>query len=159
MNAWIELGENEYDKVWDRFYREFQFRPSVHAGQWPGIREPSASITYSIADRATFVDDLDTQALAVFRSVVAPGARMYVLDWQHTCFWLFPHRSGSEQFERSVFPDGDYHIFLAEDFSFGFFGHPWEETVCVFGERLLQAMEQHRPLLFTTVLRRDEHAA
>ena len=159
MNAWIELAEDEYDKVWDRFYSEFQFRPSVHADQWPGIREPSPSITYSIADRTTFVDDLDTQALAVFRSVVAPDARMYVLDWQHTCFWFYPHRSGSEQFERSVFPDGDYHIFLAEDFSFGFFGHPWEETVCVFGERLLQAMEQHRPHLFTSVLRRDGHAA
>jgi hypothetical protein len=84
---------------------------------------------------------------------------MYVLDWQHTCFWFFPHRSGGEQFERSVFPDGDYHIFLAQDFSFGFFGHPWEETVCAFGERLLQAMEQHRPQLFTSVLRRDGYGA
>jgi hypothetical protein len=42
MNAWIELAEDEYDKVWDRFYSEFQFRPSVHANQWPGIREPAS---------------------------------------------------------------------------------------------------------------------
>lgn len=159
MNAWIELAEDEYDKVWDRFYNEFQFRPSVRADLWPGIREPSPSITYSISDRSTFVDDLDTQALAVFRGVVEREARMYILDWQHTCFWFYPHRSGIEQFEISVFPDGDYHIFLAEDFSFGMFGHPWEETVCVFGERLLRAMEQHRPHLLTSVLRRDGNAA
>jgi hypothetical protein len=160
MNAWIELKHpEEYDNVWDKFESTFQFRPSVHADQWPGIRETSPSITYSISDRSTFIEDLDTQALAIFRRVVAPEARMYVLDWQHTCFWFYPHRSGSETFERSVFPDGDYHIFLAEDFSFGIFGHPWEETICVFGERLLQAMEQHRPHLFTSVLRRDGHAA
>src|SRR3954467_15453743 len=103
MKAWIELGDDEYEKVWDRFYSEFQFRPSIHPDRWPAIREPSPSITYSIADRVTFVNDLDTQTLAVLLGVVAPGERMYVLDWQHTCFSFYPHRSGSEPFERSVF--------------------------------------------------------
>src|SRR5687768_10372448 len=112
MNAWIELAEHEYKNVWDRFYSEFQFRPSVDGSHWPGIREPRPSITYSIADTTTFVEDLDTQSIAVFRSVVAPDSRIYVLDWHHTCFWLYPHRSGGEPFHRSIFPDGDYHIFL-----------------------------------------------
>ena len=74
MNAWIELSEDDYDKVWDRFYGEFQFRPSVHADRWPGIREPSLSIAYSIADRTTFVDDLDTHrriTWAILRSVLS----------------------------------------------------------------------------------------
>ena len=159
MNAWIELSEDEYKDVWDRFYSGFGFRPSVHAASWPGIREPRPSVTYSIADSDSIVADLDAQALMVFRSLVAPDARIYALDWQHTSFWFFPHRASPEPFRISVFPDGDYSIFLAEDFSFGFFGHPWEETVCVFGERLLTAMEQHQPQLFTHVLRRDGHAA
>jgi hypothetical protein len=44
-----------------------------------------------------------------------------------------------------VIPDGDYHIFLAPDFSWGFFGHPWEWTICVFGAPLLATLE-HRAL-------------
>ena len=155
MNAWIELAEHEYKNVWDRFYNEFQFRPSVRSSEWPGIREPRPSITYSIANWADFADPLDPQALVVFRNVVAADTRLYALDWQHTSYWFFPHCAGREPFSISVFPDGDYHIFLAEDFSFGFFGHPWEETVCVFGQRLLSAMEQHQPQLFTRVLRRN----
>ena len=33
----------------------------------------------------------------------------------------------------SVLPDGDHHIFLSPDFSWGCFGRPWEQTICVFG--------------------------
>ena len=38
-----------------------------------------------------------------------------------------------------VFPDGDYSIFLATDLRLGTFGHPWEETLCVFGQPLLDS--------------------
>jgi hypothetical protein len=154
MNAWIELSASEYKDVWDRFYNSFEFRPSITAAGWPGIREPRPSVTYSIADADGIVDGLDARALAVFRSLVVPDTRIYALDWQHTCFWFYPHLAGHEPFRISVFPDGDYSIFLAEDFSFGLFGHPWQETVCAFGERLLQVMAHHEPL-FTHVLRRD----
>ena len=159
MKAWLELPDDEYDKIWERFYSEFKFNPSVYPKNFPGIREPSPSITYSVADASKFINDLDAQMLAVLRRIIAPEARLYVLDWQHACFWFYPHVAGSEAFERSVFPDGDYHIFLAEDFSLGIFGHPWEQTVCVFGERLIEVMEQHRPRLFSQVLRRNGQAA
>ena len=38
-----------------------------------------------------------------------------------------------------VYPDGDYFAFLSEDFSEGTFGHPWEKTICVLGERLVRS--------------------
>jgi hypothetical protein len=40
------------------------------------------------------------------------------------------------------FPNGDYYIFLSEDFRTGTFGHPWEETMCIFGDRLLTALAE-----------------
>ena len=43
----------------------------------------------------------------------------------------------------SCFPDGEYCIFLADDFSFGTFGHPWQRSVCVFGAALLEQVEQY----------------
>ncbi|MEE1806266.1 DUF2716 domain-containing protein [Streptomyces sp. BE133] len=30
-------------------------------------------------------------------------------------------------------PNGNYFIFLSEDFRAGSFGHPWEESPCLFG--------------------------
>ncbi len=39
-----------------------------------------------------------------------------------------------------VYPKGDYYIFLRDDLSEGTFGHPWEQTLCVFGERLLASL-------------------
>ncbi len=52
-----------------------------------------------------------------------------------------------------VLPDGDYYIFLSPDFRFGTFGHPWEETICVFGQELLDAFAQHPPQLFREIVR------
>jgi len=40
----------------------------------------------------------------------------------------------------TVFPNGDYTIFLTEDMSTGTFGHPWEQTLCVFGEPMVSAL-------------------
>nr|WP_230688728.1 DUF2716 domain-containing protein [Micromonospora sp. WMMC415] len=40
----------------------------------------------------------------------------------------------------SPYPDGDYHIYLSEDFRFGSFGHPWESSLCIFGAELLDAI-------------------
>jgi hypothetical protein len=64
---------------------------------------------------------------------------MAVLDWNHQCYWFRPdlqvHRGGP--WSLSVWPDGDYYVFLTEDLSAGTFGHPWEQTLHVFGEPLL----------------------
>jgi hypothetical protein len=39
-----------------------------------------------------------------------------------------------------IFPDGDYYVFLSEDMTVGTFGHPWEQTLCVFGDPLLSTL-------------------
>lgn len=35
-----------------------------------------------------------------------------------------------------VVADGDYYLFVAGDLRFGWLGHPWEGTVCVYGDLL-----------------------
>jgi hypothetical protein len=39
-----------------------------------------------------------------------------------------------------VFPNGDYYAFLTEDMTAGTFGHPWEQTLRVFGDQLVSAL-------------------
>ncbi len=144
METWIELTEPEEHAVWDRFYRDFVFQPSVNSEDWPGIHEPAPSNTYAIPESYTedHLDDLHAQVLGAFRACTQPEERLYALDWQHPCFWFQPHSSlkrldgkreawppilpSGDLWRIPILPDGDYYIFLAEDFRFGIFGHPWE---------------------------------
>jgi ADP-heptose:LPS heptosyltransferase len=154
MNAWVELTRREHDDVWDMFYRKFGFSPST--SKFPEILEPESSLTYSrgydllISSR----DNFRQNALAAFKSIVSPGGRMYALDWQHECYWFYPHLSENERWWIDV-PDSEYAIFLSEDFGFGFFGHPWEATICVFGQELLEAFQKYPPRLFENIVRKD----
>lgn len=39
-----------------------------------------------------------------------------------------------------MYPDGGYYAFALPDFSEGTFGHPWEQSLCVFGSRLVNTL-------------------
>lgn len=142
VQAWEPLSRAEYDAVWDRFYREFAFRPSVEAASFPGISEPAPSITWTL-QHAPWTeageDELHHGFLAAFRACTVAEEAIYALDWQHPCYWLRPHVP-FEEWAVPVLPNGDYSIFLSRDFTWGVFGHPWEWTVCGFGKRLLAAL-------------------
>jgi hypothetical protein len=65
---------------------------------------------------------------------------LVVLDWQHPAYRFRPANQAltwQAEWKVPVYPDGDYFAFLSEDFSEGTFGHPWEKTICVLGERLV----------------------
>ena len=166
MAAWYELKQEEEDKVWDRFYTQFSFRPSVNPAYWPGIKEPQPSITYSISsiygageEHYQRLDkDLRTKTLTALRLCIAPDEFLYVLDWQHACYRFYPHPSYAGKPIKwlvPVLPNGDYYIFLRQDFTFGLFGHPWEQTICVFGEPFLNVLEKDKPLLFSNIIRKQ----
>lgn len=152
MNAWIELNQVEYDDVWDRFYAHFQFRPDCYEQQRPAIREPSPSVVIDLSGDYddTALDDLAAMFFASFRTLAAQGhEKLYALDWQHTSYWYYPLRPAPYPL-LTVFPDGDYFSFLAPDFSFGTFGHPWQQSLCVFGKSLLSTLpdlKQAGPIL------------
>ncbi|WIN00923.1 DUF2716 domain-containing protein [Actinoplanes oblitus] len=147
MPAWEHLPEDLYRKFWDAFDRKFDFRAG-YAEPDAAIIEPSPSVTFDLhplfADPgATFAaGQAAINAITLFSMTQAFSAeeRLLVLDWQHSCHWFWPHRhavADDETWPVEVFPDGDYHTFLTEDMTEGTFGHPWEQTLCVFGPRLM----------------------
>lgn len=170
MSAWQRLSEAEGDEVWDRFYADFHFHPSIHAADFPAIAEPHPSLTFALPrppGRDTRdglyhrtwpdqdeLDDLVSSVLAAFRACTADDERIYALDWNHPCYWLRPHAAVDEWFV-PVLPNGDYYIFLERSFLWGDFGHPWEWTMCVFGADLLAALARRPPLLFRDPIRRS----
>ncbi len=167
MEAWEDIsvpgfsgGEDE--AIWQKFGSQFGFSISTT----PAIFEPSPSVTYFIGPNSDQPDhfdklltDLDIRMLAAFRRCVPADGWLYALDAYHPSYRFRPHipfdAAEGNNWRVSVFPNGDYHIFLAPDLRFGLFGHPWEQTMCIFGEELLTALEDDPPLLFSTVIREN----
>lgn len=67
------------------------------------------------------------------------------LDWQHLAYRFVPANQAltwQVEWKIPIYPDGDYFAFLSEDYAEGTFGHPWEQTICVMGERLIDSLAQ-----------------
>ena len=131
----------QMDDAWDRFYDEFLFKPNYYERILPAIHEPDPSITFDLSCEWTdqFVDEMAQEFLKAFRAVTPPGEQLYFLDWQHQCYLFEPHLADTRA-SVPVLPDGDYHLFLDPEFRFGTFGHPWQQSLTVFGTRLLEAL-------------------
>jgi Protein of unknown function (DUF2716) len=147
-----ELDTHEYTEVWKRFDSKFCFRPSVSESA-PGISEPIDSITFRLAEK--YEDSwLDELQLSIFNSLQVCNAfkhEVYYLDWQHASY-LVNEVDGKEGLLNG-FPDGDYAIFLDRDMSIGTFGHPWEYSICVFGEQFVISLLQNKPRILDRVIR------
>jgi len=163
--GWIPMTREEEISIWDRFYPDFSFHPSIFREHWPVFAEPTPSTSFYVGFhifrepehiRTQLISDLQQKMLAAFRRCISIESRIYALNWQHQCYWLDVHRIAlTKRWEVPALPNGDYYLFLAQDFSFGILGQPWEMTMCVFGERLLNAFEGKWPRLFNRIARQN----
>lgn len=144
----------EYDKVWNRVYNELGFKPGMSVPFT--VAQPHR--VFGIANMSEEqLDKMESVSREIFARVTPEGGRVYALDWQHSAS-LYDPRDPGEQKDRwiedarylgggynfyfpSFYPDGDYYFFIAEDFSFGFLGHPWRQEVWIFGEKLISEYE------------------
>lgn len=142
--GWELLEGTAEDQIWKRFARSFNFLPSVHKSEWPGISERAPFLTYKLPPLKTLNQpDIWLQCLRVFQIVCSrPGQeRLAVLDWQHQSYWLDPKTAGETSMV-PIIPNGDYYIFIEPQLRYGIFGHPWEWTISVFGVPLLSAWKK-----------------
>jgi hypothetical protein len=148
--AWTAVDLDQYETYWQPFDAQFRFRPGMNPSTWPAIREPTPSITIDLApvfenggaQFASGANAVNALGLYAFTRVIEKDQQLMVLDWQHPCYRFSPHRQSltSSTWPVTIFPDGDYHAFLTQDLSVGTFGHPWEQTLCVFGEPLIERL-------------------
>lgn len=148
-DAWTELGERQYDLQWSRFRQKFGFRPGTDPASWPAIAEPEPSVTFDLsiisdgARRGAAYDAINAEALRAFLWSLAGVPELVALDWQHPGYLFRPAVQAlgwQPEWKIPVYPDGDYFAFMTPDFTDGTFGHPWEQTLCVFGARLLDSL-------------------
>ena len=79
---------------------------------------------------------------------------LYALDWQHDCFEYNPNDNleldyhyydndrDVEVYFPSYYPNGDYHLFLSKNWSYGMFGHPWNKEIYIFGEKIINGFQK-----------------
>lgn len=149
--GWTELGAGSHDRYWTRFEQLFDFRAVTAPPGWPAIREPTPSLTIDLSpifarSGPEFIEGqaaVNGEVARAFTSCLPDRRRLIVLDWQHPAYLFEPSSSGSADIAAwpvQPFPNGDYYAFLSEDFSEGTFGHPWEQSLCVMGARLVGSL-------------------
>ena len=138
--AWNSVDWDEHSLIWDRFDGAFDFKPDYHERKVPAISEPSPSVVLDLSSIEIWseIDFLNNIFARLFRELVGCDESLLVLDWHHESFRFRPHiDTNCRYWPTIVYPDGDYYIFVSEDFSFGTFGHPWQESLCIFGQSLV----------------------
>jgi len=151
----VTLQKDEYESTWSKFVKKFDFKPNYYSSE-PAICEPENSVVFRFKSSFTDaeLDNFEAIIEEAFRRLNIGGDSMYALDWQHDSYRFNP-QDEYRGLPISVFPDGDYFIFLSPDMSFGTFGRPWQDTICVFGTDLVKYIENSKPDIFQRVERRN----
>ncbi len=138
--------------MWTRFTDLFGFDRSRGLAA-PVINDPTPSVTFDLngleagSRWAASVDAIQAEALRCFVTDLPGSDSMFVLDWQHPAYRFDAHAEALDTTPRdpvddypTVYPDGDYYAFVTADMTNGTFGHPWEPTLCVFGDQLVPTL-------------------
>lgn len=146
------LAQPEYGEIWDAVDEHFSFEPSITT--FPGKVDPSPSATWTLDQPSDRLEQIVEQGL---RAVVRAGELLRFLDWNHAGVEYDPARVGRPEYpawQGIAYPDGDYYLNVTPDLRLGTFGHPWENTLCVFGAGLLAEIEDDLTALLGAPIRR-----
>lgn len=148
---WLDgaLRQVEYGTFWDPFDAMFNFKPSFNETKLPAIREPAESLTldlgpiFDAASNSFATDEAFINATAL-NSFARSFSRqeMAFLDWQHQSYVYRPADLDLTDLNETipVFPNGDYFVHAITDLSSGTFGHPWQQTLCIWGSPLVKTL-------------------
>ncbi|WP_235854588.1 DUF2716 domain-containing protein [Nonomuraea aridisoli] len=148
-------GEGRVHGRLGRFDEQFAFKPDYHL--YPAVTEPPASVTWHLGAGRAVAAELDRIVRRGLLACVRPGEPLCFLNWHHQGYRFDPRRVGGPGqpfWPRTAYPDGDYYLYVTADLRLGTFGHPWEESLCVFGADLLAEVEADLTALLGTVMRR-----
>jgi hypothetical protein len=139
----------------NEFADRYEFHPDVSQSGWPSIVEPTPSVTFDLSSgpssESMSAPRADETILAMFLTAFATHTRLIAINFNHYGYWFRPYdfakaeRPWPEAWPVHPYPNGDYSIFLTDDMCQGTFGHPWEQTLCVFGQPLIDATSAEPP--------------
>jgi hypothetical protein len=166
-NGWNLLSDAASEELWASFATRFSFRRSVSRSEWPAITEPTPFVTWSVSGvRELYSMDAQQYRTIEWRSreqllqaLIGLGnlvGRMYALDLNHAGYSFDPNviaQRGVDKWPVPLIPIHNYSLFVDPAFSVGLFDHPWEESICVFGESLVGQLVRNPLPCFGDVIR------
>ena len=137
----------DYDQAWAAFDERFAFEPNFHERSKPAIILPERCLVIDL--HPVFASDgprsaAGQEAISTAAFVRLAGSHeMTALNWQHTPYRYSPAEqavAGPDVWPVPVFPNGDYYIHLAHDLEWGTLGHPWQESLTLWGDELIESL-------------------
>jgi hypothetical protein len=165
-NGWVEIPDVENEELWATFTTRFAFRRSVSPDEGPAIQEPVPSVTWSLSGvREVYATDAQQFRAVERRSReqliqvllgIGLKAPMYALELNHAGYAFDPsvvsHRS-VDKWPVPLIPIHNYSLFVDPALSLGLFGQPWEGSICVFGDLLVERLARNPLACFGDVIR------
>ena len=164
VEGWHMLPSKKSDELWDEFERWCKFSPSIEVD-----REAfSPNVEYDIYDCVNAISKAENDAdwskviRSIFTKTKGVDEYIYALDWQHSEFRYIPEIDkgevnksyfvGDEGEEFNVYlpkfyPDGEYYLFLAKDFKWGYLTDPWRQQIIVYGDELRNEISKNSDFL------------
>ena len=140
----------DYDQAWAPFDERFAFKANFHERTQPAITLPPQSLVIDLApvfahEGPRFAAGGAAINAAALRAFVwlAGSQEMTALDWQHTPYRYSPAEHAVAELDYwpvPVFPNGDYYIHFVPGLKWGTFGHPWQESLTLWGDELIESL-------------------
>jgi hypothetical protein len=177
MEQWVLIEDRtEVDAIWDSFDSLLDFKPNYYEKEecpfdFSKTSEPVVAYDISKISRAGFeVHDENgnyrtteqiTTLKSAFVECMGEDEYMYTLEWQGSTFLYNPRVETAYDYymlysnlpddTRAYYPDfypnGEYYLFVAKDFSWSYLTHPWQEKVWFYGAKLVEIIKKHEDKL------------
>jgi hypothetical protein len=150
--GWAEVPDSDVPAIMKAWFLHLQPADDVII---PSPRRTWRGLSLARAQRKPVLEaDFTLKLLSAFRRCTRRGERLWVIDWQHTWYYLDPHAgitaATRDEWALPVLPDGgDEYNYVAPDFLFGLIMR-WrvDGPVTLFGTELLSSFDADPPELF-----------
>jgi hypothetical protein len=148
--VWREI---DYASAWAPFDEHFDFKPDFYERVQPAIRLHPDCLVFDLAD--LFADPgpriaagtaaITATALRAFVWLAGEG-EMVALNWNHGAYRYSPavlavgFHLDYLDWPVPIFPNGDYYAHMDPNLRWGTFGHPWQQSLCLWGAELLDSL-------------------
>ena len=141
----VIVDDKLYRKIWKQIYRKYKFNPTTDKTVIP-FKLKSKHVCYKL--NSYWTPEQEKIVNEIFEKM--SDKDIYALDWQSDGFEYNPKENielffnyydeerNCQVYFPSYYPDGDYHMFISKDWSYGMLGHPWRDEIYIFGEQLIK---------------------
>ena len=169
VDGWELISFKCSEEIWENFEQQCKFSPSIEVDK--EVFAPKAE--YDIYDCAgaflKYENDNNWSNVIrnIFIKVKGSDEYIYALDWQHSelryipeidrsevnkAYFIDDDNGGFNIYLPKFYPDGDYYLFLAKDFRWGYLTDPWRQQIIVYGDELRNEISRNSKFLNISVV-------